>query len=202
MPDIVRHSTNCNNRSNEINYAKAGEGTSMTTADWALTISLLSLTVSVASFAWNVWSKFIFPKPKVRVSFGPRVLVQNDEPDHHMLALLAANHGPGDVTLHMVIGRARRSYFKKLQHLILNPLHNFPVELDRTLGPFSGGLPKKIGVGEDFSAYFVLLHQGFRDEPIVDVGFSDTFGRSHWAPRKDVRKAIKAVKEEYARSSS
>lgn len=170
----------------------------MTTADWALTISLLSFVISVASFIWNVWSKFIFPKPKIRVSFGPRVLMQDDEPDHHILILHATNYGPGEVTLHMAIGRARPSRLKKLRHLIFNPLHNFPVELDRTLGPFSGGLPKKIAVGESFSSYFVLLHKGFRDEPIIDVGFCDTFDRNHWAPRREVQKAIEAVKEAYA----
>jgi len=41
----------------------------MQTADWALVIGLFSLVVSVASFIWNVWSKFIYPKPVVRVSF-------------------------------------------------------------------------------------------------------------------------------------
>ncbi|MGM4870657.1 hypothetical protein AB7645_05450 [Bradyrhizobium sp. 956_D2_N1_5] len=41
----------------------------MQTADWALVISLFSPVVSAASFLWNVWSKFIYPKPVVRVSF-------------------------------------------------------------------------------------------------------------------------------------
>jgi hypothetical protein len=42
----------------------------MTTADWALIISLCSLLLAMAGFVWNVWSKFIYPKPKVRVSIG------------------------------------------------------------------------------------------------------------------------------------
>jgi hypothetical protein len=41
----------------------------MQTADWALVISLCSAGVSLASFIWNVWSKFIYPKPVVQVSF-------------------------------------------------------------------------------------------------------------------------------------
>lgn len=58
---------------------------------------------------------------------------------------------------------------------------------------FSGGLPKKIGVGESFTAYFTLRHESLRDEPLVDVGFEETFGRRHWAPRKAVVKGRNAV---------
>jgi hypothetical protein len=42
----------------------------VTTADWALVISLCSAVVSLAGFVWNVWSKFIYPKPRVQVSFN------------------------------------------------------------------------------------------------------------------------------------
>ncbi|MBY5850583.1 hypothetical protein [Rhizobium ruizarguesonis] len=175
----------------------------MTTADWALIISLLSFCVSVAGFVWNVWSKFIFPKAKVQVHFSVNNLIQEWEPeDHQMLVLHATNFGPGEIILHMAIGRARPSYFKKLTHFILNPLHNFPVELDRTLGPFSGGLPKKIQPGESHSAYFVLFHEGLREQPIVDVGFSDTFGRSHWATRKQVAAVRNAVKDAYRKGEA
>ena len=31
----------------------------MTTADWALVISLCSFAVALAGFVWNVWSKFM-----------------------------------------------------------------------------------------------------------------------------------------------
>ncbi|MGO6968987.1 hypothetical protein [Rhizobium leguminosarum] len=169
----------------------------MTTADWALIISLLSFCVSLAGFVWNVWSKFIFPKARVQVHFSVNILIQEGEPDHEMLVLHATNFGPGEITLHTAIGRAQPSKFKKLTHLMLNPLHNFPLELNRTVGPFSGGLPRKIQPGESHSAYFVLLHEAFRDQPIVDVGFSDTFGRSHWATRKQVAAVRRAVKEAY-----
>ena len=38
----------------------------MTTADWALAVSLFSFVVALAGFVWNVWSKFIYPRAKVR----------------------------------------------------------------------------------------------------------------------------------------
>jgi membrane associated rhomboid family serine protease len=47
-----------------------------TTADYALIVSLCSAAVSLLSFGWSVWSKFIFPKPSVAVQFGVCGLVE------------------------------------------------------------------------------------------------------------------------------
>ena len=48
----------------------------MTTSDWALIISLCSLAVALSSFVWNVWSKFIYPKPTVRVTLQATIIFQ------------------------------------------------------------------------------------------------------------------------------
>jgi hypothetical protein len=48
-------------RSYNVPNSTAGD---MTTADWALVISLCSVAVSLAGFVWNVWSKFIYPRAK------------------------------------------------------------------------------------------------------------------------------------------
>jgi len=42
----------------------------MTTADWALIVSIFSFLVSLGGFVWNVWSKFIYPRAKVRAYIG------------------------------------------------------------------------------------------------------------------------------------
>ena len=72
----------------------------MQTADWAFVISILSLIVSAASFIWNVWSKFIYPKPVLRVSFS-MVQIVGDNLDEIpcVLRLSATNMGPSEVTL-------------------------------------------------------------------------------------------------------
>ncbi|WP_146119532.1 hypothetical protein [Phyllobacterium phragmitis] len=84
---------------------------------------------------------------------------------------------------------------------ILNPLHNFPSEMNLTKGPFSGGLPKKIEVGEEFRVYFPLNHGGLRDSKIIDVGFHDTFGRYNWAPRKHVAAVINQIRKHFPKTS-
>lgn len=77
----------------------------MRTSDWALIISLCSFAVALGSFVWNVWSKFIYPKAKIRVTFQATVIIQPGAPEHRpeFLTLTATNFGPGDVTLHSAI---------------------------------------------------------------------------------------------------
>jgi hypothetical protein len=42
----------------------------MTTSDYALITSLVSIVIAIGSLLWNVWQKFIFVKPTLQVSFG------------------------------------------------------------------------------------------------------------------------------------
>src|SRR5579862_8738685 len=121
----------------------------MTVADWALVISICSALVSLAGFIWNVWSTFIYPKAKVRVSFAMSTIFHPNTPslNYDLVTLSATNMGPGEVTLHSALVRNRRRFFKSQGYGLLNPLDN-PYDLNRTRGPFSGGLPKKLAIGE------------------------------------------------------
>jgi hypothetical protein len=83
----------------------------VTTADWALVISICSAIVSLAGFVWNVWSKFIYPKPRVQVSFSFMTVIQKNPPvEENVLGVSAINMGPVQVTftaLSLHIGEAR-----------------------------------------------------------------------------------------------
>ena len=174
----------------------------MTTADWALVISLVSVLIALGSFIWNVWSKFIYPKPKVRASFSVMNIHQSGEVSPPFLVLSATNYGPGEVTLHAAVAAPKRRFWQRLLRRsrsigILNPLENFPMQTNHSVGPFGGGLPKKISVGEQFSLYFTFKHEGLRDDGLVDVGVTDTFGRYHWSRRKDVREVIERIRKDF-----
>lgn len=53
----------------------------MTTADWALVVSFFSIAIAFASFIWNVWSKFIYPKPRLQLHIGiMEVIIPNPKP--------------------------------------------------------------------------------------------------------------------------
>jgi hypothetical protein len=166
----------------------------MTTADWALLISLVSALISLGGFVWNVWSKFIYPKPVVEVSFN--FMTAMGVPDSSSVVVLSAtNMGPSPVTLRNAVTRPPRKLRKTYGIGILNPLHGFPTQLDFTQGPFSGGLPKKVDVGEEFSLYFIPEHEALARDDVELVGFLDTFGRKHWASKDSVAVARKKIRE-------
>jgi hypothetical protein len=159
----------------------------VTTADWALVVSIFSLIVSLAGFVWNVWSKWIYPKPKISVRFNVMTMISpgHDAPDR--LALHATNYGPGDVALQLAVARGDRSlwrFWKKPRFGALNPLKGY--EIEESDGPFSGGLPKKLAVGESFSVYFTADVEWFNPRHnLTRFGFTDTFNRTHWCSRRD-----------------
>ena len=53
-------------------------GLTLGTAEYALIISITSLLLAFCSLIWNVWSKFIFPKPAI--SFGCNLITSIDFP--------------------------------------------------------------------------------------------------------------------------
>lgn len=169
----------------------------MATSDWALIISLFSLLLSLAGFIWNVWSKFVFPKPCVAVSFMVMHVVGSD-PRQRFLSLNVTNFGPGEVTISCAVARPRKPWYKRRVALgVLNPLLD-PRLPDFSNGPFTG-LPKKLGVGETCALYFCYIDDMFLREPLESIGVHDSFRRAHWAPRRDFRKVLRKHGEDFPR---
>jgi hypothetical protein len=175
----------------------------MKTADWALVISICSAAISLASFVWNVWSKFIYPKPTVRMSFQMMTEVQPGRTvGDEILVLSATNMGPAEVTIRTaVIAFPTTFQWQRYSRFtLLHPLHNYPARTNRSIGPFGGGLPKKLGIGEQFSVYFIPDHELLAKGDYQRIGFDDTFGTLHWAPRRHVLEALPRVREACERS--
>jgi hypothetical protein len=168
----------------------------VSTADWALVISICSAVVSFAGFVWNVWSKFIFPKPRVYVAFGMmRTITAGGVAGDQVLVLSATNMGPVQVTLHSALVSYPWQVSEHSRVGLLNPLHNYPAQTAHSIGPFSGGLPKKLDVGEQFSVYLIPDHEMLAKGDYQRIGFTDTFGRSHWAPRRRILETLPAIRE-------
>src|SRR5262249_18462678 len=169
----------------------------MNTADWALVISICSAAISLGALAWNVWSTFIFPKPRVRVSFSINRMVPDHQHIGKFLTLSATNEGPNKVILSYVAVRTRPDPKTGSRYGVVNPLHNFPIQTNHTIGPFSGGLPKPLEVGDSFSAYFpYAAEKTFLADDLKQIGFFDTFHRHHWAPRRDLKNVLAKYKKE------
>jgi hypothetical protein len=178
----------------------------MKTADWALVISLCSFAVAVAGFVWNVWSKFIYPKPIVRVRFAMVSIIAGDSSDDFdVLSLTATNMGPAEVTLKSALVVFPRTVLKEKHYAHLSGLPGLPdsrldYEIAAGAVATSGGLPKRLTVGEDFSFYLIPDHKRLAKGDYQRIGFYDSFGREHWAPRRNIMEALPYIREACAKA--
>ena len=175
----------------------------MNTADWALVVSLFSTTISIFSLGWGVWSKWIHPKPILKVGFSVMYIISESGRSEPFLGAFATNFGPTDTTLKSLVARHRtpRWWLKfstaaRWQYGIMNS-GKTPYDALANTYNCPSGLPIKLAVGEEFSTYLIFEHVHLRDDAIIDVGFSDIFGRYHWAPRKSVNIVVNAIKEKF-----
>ena len=171
----------------------------MTTADWALVISICSAAVSLAGFVWNVWSKFIYPKAVVRVSFAMVQIIElHSDPDDipNVLTLRATNMGPGEVSLSNALIRFRGHFYETTGFALLSTLDNYPLHQDPMRGYLGAGLPAKVAVGEQYTAYLTPVHDRLAKGDYQRIGFTDSFGRNHWASRQDILQALPYIREE------
>ena len=180
------------------------------TAQIALIISGLSFCLALASFVWNIWSKFIFPRPKLRVwadlryaqKFGAHSasLRENGtfagdlDPSsmaYPAVALCITNYGPGAVTVTSASVRLPRSHPRRREgHGLLVAYNNYPEDLSAS-SISSGGLPKKLDVGEAFELYFPVNPKFMATKEVTALGVRDTLSRLSWVSRQNMRRLRK-----------
>ncbi|PIS37867.1 MAG: hypothetical protein COT35_03790 [Nitrospirae bacterium CG08_land_8_20_14_0_20_52_24] len=157
----------------------------------AVLISLFSLVVAAFSLGWNIYRDVIL-KPKLKVGFGVREIFHENFPQTlTKLIITATNFGPGQINCNMVQCKNApvwRRILRKVKYAVV--IHDYK-------NPMSGQLPSKLNVGEKLDLIFPFDKDSFLSEPFTHVGLSDSFGRNHWAPRKDVREARKNYLQEF-----
>lgn len=87
--------------------AASAVATAMTTADWAFVVSIFSAIVSLVSLAWTVWSKWLHPKPKIRIGFAVMHIIDENGKSPPFLEANATNFGPTDTTITNLVARSR-----------------------------------------------------------------------------------------------
>ena len=151
----------------------------MSTADWALTVSLFSAGISLVSLWWNVWSKFIYPKARLHVSCAMTKIIKGHGENAKGVRLGAINHGPTEITVQMAIVRLKKPWYcRRYNYGLLNPVISFPDNMD-THGPYTGGLPRKVAVGEEFAVFLTPRHSSLANEKVDRIGFVDIFVITH-----------------------
>jgi hypothetical protein len=170
------------------------------TADYALIVSICSGFVALASFAWNVWSKWVYPKAKLRMHFAVvAIFREGDDAENRprFLNIGMTNFGPTDITIQRVdvIFKPRR-FWQPKPNAIVNPIHDLRMP-DLAMGPFAGGLPKKLAVGDGFDLYLPYQADTIGRMPIHRLGVRDNFGRLHVIPRSYIDKVRKELNEAF-----
>lgn len=153
------------------------------------------MAIALGSLVWNIWSKFIYPKPKARAYINLMSLMPNPKNLPKVAQFTITNYGPGFITAHSIYVRINNGWFKNKGYAMLNPLSNYPASYTASNGPFSGGLPKKLEEGEQFALYFPLSQEWINSN-VCDFGFSDTLGRTHWCNKGNSKKFIGDLKKE------
>jgi len=161
----------------------------------ALIVSALSVGIALFSLGWNVYRDIILkPIVKVRLQVGqlrtPGLAIDQSTPTKVYFA--ATNFGPGIVVLQGIRAKRKR-FLRKTKHMILfndfnDPLsHQFPHTLDVAAR----------------ASFFVPFGKGiFLESDFTHIGITDSFGRIHWVPDKDIDIAKKAYDTKFGKGSS
>lgn len=148
-------------------------------------ISLLALCIGAVSLGWNIYRDVVLkPRLKMRFSFS-QILRPGFSKPLDTLVLSATNFGPGSINCSMI----RLKEAPLWRRLLRQTKHAFMIYDYEN--PLSGKLPVCLEVGQSLDLLIRWQEDCFLRNTITHIGLSDSFGRTHWASYRDVRKARK-----------
>lgn len=125
-------------------------------------------------------------KPKVVVAFSIIFTFHETLPNRpQYMRISATNFGHQVVTINSIIAKNAplwRRTFRKVQHAFIT--------LDYT-NIFSGRLPAKLEAGDKVDLLLPYDNECLLSKKFTHVGIADFYGRSHWAPKREFKKARK-----------
>ena len=162
----------------------------------ALTLSIISLFIASLSLGWNIYRDIVL-KPRVKISFGVKILVHPSIPGRpKYLDITATNFGPRDVNLSMIQMKYSGFWlwlFKKSQYAVI--IHDYK-------NPMSAQLPNNVKVGNKICLLLPYNKDCFLSNPCTHIGISDYYGRIHWAPKKHLKEAKEQYKKDFNNKKS
>lgn len=157
----------------------------------ALFVSIFSVLVAALSLGWNIYRDIIL-KAKVDVSFAIVTIIHETMPDRpQFINLKATNFGPGPVTISMICVKEAqiwRRLLRKTKYGFITPDYK---------NPLSGRLPAKIEVGDKIELLLPYDKDSFLRSRFTHIGLNDYYGRTHWAPSRDLKKAYTKWKKDF-----
>lgn len=163
----------------------------MATDQLAFIVSIVSVVIASLALGWNVYRDVVL-KPKVVLSFSIVFIVHETFPDRpQYMNIRATNFGPGVVTLSSIVAKNAplwRRVFRKVQNAFIIP--------DYT-NPLSGRIPAKLETGDKVELLLPFDADCLLSKTFTHIGLNDFYGRSHWAPSRDVKRAYKEWHKEF-----
>jgi hypothetical protein len=108
----------------------------------------------------------------------------------------ATNFGPGKFSLRALMLR-RTSWWRTLLRRTSQGFLMYDYQ-----NPLSSKLPITLDVGEQASYIFPFKRSQLFGVDFEQVGLTDSFGRAHWAPRKEFAKARQRWLEDFSTKES
>jgi hypothetical protein len=162
---------------------------------WApIGISVVSLLLSGIALGWNVYRDIVL-KARVRVSFSVVTIVtpgQKVAGGPRYLRIDVTNFGPGPVRIVNIAGQQSsllRRIFRRPQHFVI---------LNDYTNPLNPQLPHKLEVGDNAPLLLPYDRKCFLKDKPSHIGITDSFGRAHYAPRRDLKDSISQYKAEFS----
>jgi hypothetical protein len=158
-----------------------------------IAVSVLSFIVAGIALGWNIYRDVIL-KARVKVSFGVyRILSRGQRvgDGEQVIKISATNHGPGPVRLELIVGK-RSSLWRRVRRRV----EHFFVLNDDT-NPLNPKLPNKIEVGDTLTLLLPYDEKSVLAGTATHIGLSDSYGRSHFASRRDLSEAKKQFDKDF-----
>lgn len=164
----------------------------------AALISLISVLLAGLSIGWNIYRDVLL-KPKLRVDISISSLIGPDLPadprETEHIAVSAVNHGPGGAIicqgLHMKDASLWRRIRRKTKHYWV--IHDWK-------NPLSDQFPKVLQVGERINLMLPFEEKCLLKSEPTHIGIGDSFGRTHWVPRRQVKEVNANYRERFRKT--
>lgn len=191
-----------------------------TTAQIALVVSGLSFALALANFIWSVWSKFIFPKPRleVRASFvlfeesmqrihyfpskrGNLKRLDNCDLTLPAISVYVANHGPGSVKIGMPIFERRKPFHARIEgYGTFTECISYPWQ---TMNDSDRAeLKDVLNFGDNRTFYVPVGESEIKEWMLTKVGFIDALGRKHFCSRADIENIADVARRHFSHVKS
>ncbi|HUS71514.1 MAG TPA: hypothetical protein VMY06_00495 [Sedimentisphaerales bacterium] len=156
-----------------------------------ITISIFAIATSFLALGWNIYRDVIL-KPRLKVRLQISIIMQGEYKSPSKISIRATNFGPNKIRCTSIDANSAtlwRRIFRKVKYAQI---------IDDYTDPYSSKLPCELDVGATCQLFLPFVKDCLLGEPFTHIGIMDSFGRTHWAPKKDIAKARKRYEEEFA----